>query len=219
MPANSKHLLLLLIALFIGLSFYFSDQLTLENIKHNKLSIREFISHYYLFSVLLFFTSCVVFVNSPLPLAAFIKVLGGFFFGFLPGLLYNISATVVACLVGFLISRYGFKSAFEDAYYEKIKTVETEIENNGFYYFLSLRLAMVVPYFLINIMAGISRVSFKDYLFSTVLGVIPASLIYANGGSRLEQINSLSELFKTDVIVAITLVALFALSPIVLRKR
>lgn len=208
----------LFIILFLIASIYFSDQLTIENIKTNNLQIKDFIHNHYAFSVFLFFASCVIFINTPAPFAAIIKILGGFFFGFYMGVVYNIVATIMACLVGFALSRYAFKEIFEAAYYDRLQKVETEIEKNGFYYFLTLRLVMVVPYFLINFMAGISRISFKSYLFSTLLGVMPASVIYANGGNRLEQINSVSELFKSDVVISLALIALFSISPMIIKK-
>lgn len=210
-------LIVLLIAFFI-LSVLSMDFMTIENIKYNKFKISDFITHNYSLSVFLFFISCAVFINSPIPFAAIIKLLGGFFFGFYLGAFYNIAATILACLIGFGISRYAFRDLFEKRYYSKLQTVENEIENNGFYYFLSLRLVMVVPYFLINILAGISRVSFKKYLFSTIFGVMPASLIYANGGNKLEQINSLQELFKSDIVFALAMIAIIVLLPI-LKKR
>ena len=215
---NIKIFLIALLVLFFIISAFSIDFITIDNIKSNKFQIVNFISNNYLISVLLFFISCIFFINSPIPFAAIIKLLGGFFFGFYLGAFYNIIATILSCLIGFWISRYAFKDVFEKRYYEKLKIIENEIEINGFYYFLSLRLVMVVPYFLINILAGISRVSFKKYLFSTALGVIPASLIYANGGNKLEQINSIHELFRIDIILSLSLVAIIALFPILKKK-
>ena len=215
---NIKIFLIALLVLFFIISAFSIDFITIDNIKSNKFQIVNFISNNYFVSVLLFFISCIFFINSPIPFAAIIKLLGGFFFGFYLGAFYNIIATILSCLIGFWISRYAFKDVFEKRYYEKLKIIENEIEINGFYYFLSLRLVMVVPYFLINILAGISRVSFKKYLFSTALGVIPASLIYANGGNKLEQINSIHELFRIDIILSLSLVAIIALFPILKKK-
>ena len=208
----------MLFIIFLVASIYFYDLLTLESIKSNKLWINEFIKNNYVLSVFLFFMSCMIFVNSPLPLAAIIKVLGGFFFGFSLGAIYNVMATVLGCIVGFSISRYALKDSFEKNYYERIKKVENEVEKNGFYYFLILRLVMVVPYFLINITAGLSRISFKKYLLSTLLGVTPMSLVYANGGNQLEQINSISELLEPEVIVALILIAVVLLVPVFIKK-
>lgn len=215
---NKKHSLAILLVVFLILSAYFSDFITIENVRSNKVWVTEFIKDNYFFSVFLFFISCIVFVNSPVPFAAVIKVLGGFFFGLHMGAIYNIISTVIACLVGFAISRYAFKEMFEKAYFERVKSIETDIETNGFYYFLSLRLVMIVPYFLINILAGISRVSFKKYLFSTLLGVMPSSLIYANGGNKLEQVDSISGLFQSEMIIAIILIALMSIFPVLMKK-
>lgn len=207
-----------LFVLFLLVSIYFSDWLTIETIKNHKQLILNFIENNYLASVSLFFLSCIVFVNSPLPLAALIKLFGGFFFGFYTGALFNITATSLACIIGFLISRYAFKEQFEKFFYSRLKGVEKEIETNGFYYFLSLRVVMVVPYFCINFVAGISRISFKNYFVSTVIGVIPASLVYAHGGSQIEKINALTELFNIEVLLSFLLMVLLSLLPLLLKK-
>jgi uncharacterized membrane protein YdjX (TVP38/TMEM64 family) len=156
---------------------------------------------------------CLVFINSPLPMAAVMKILSGYFFGFYIGAFYNILATLVACLAGFLLSRYVFRTQFERLYYKRLEAIEHEIERNGLYYFLSLRIVLVVPYFLINIIAGLSRLSLRDYLISTFLGVVPASLIYANGGQQLEHIRSASELFGWPIIGSLALMAAFSMLP------
>lgn len=215
---NNVKIWLAVILLIILMSFYLSGIVTLDNVKANEAYLRAFIEDHYGLSVLLFFVACTLFINSPIPLAAALKVMGGFFFGFYWGAFYNIGATLLACLVGFGISRYTFRDLFEKRYYARLQAIENEIEKNGFYYFLSLRLVMVVPYFLINILAGLSRISFMTYLASSIVGVAPASLIYANSGNKLEQITSLQEIFRFDIILSLAAVALISLCPIILKK-
>lgn len=215
---NNVKFWLLVICLIILMSFYLSDIVTVENIKAKEAYLRIFIEDHYGLSVLLFFVACTLFINSPIPLAATLKVLGGFFFGFYWGTFYNIGATLLACLVGFGVSRYTFKGLFEKRYYDRLKTIENEIETNGFYYLLSLRLIMVVPYFLINILAGLSRVSFRKYATSTLAGITPASFIYANSGNKLDQITSLQEIFRFDIILSFAVVAAISLLPVIVKK-
>lgn len=219
MKTTSKYLLEISILLILIISLYLYNTITLETIKENKLWISHFVDENYAFSVFLFFLSCIIFINSPVPFAALLKLLGGFFFGPFLGAIYNIAATIVACLVGFGLSRYAFKETFEKKYYHRVKDIESKIEKNGFYYFLTLRVVMVVPYFLINISAGISRISFKDFLLSTLLGVVPSSLIYANGGNQLEKIDSVSDLLTGEVVVSILLIACVVLLPAYFRKE
>ncbi len=190
----------------------------LQDIDVHKQAIGLFIDSHYGIAVVLFFLLCAIFINSPLPLAAAMKILSGYFFGFYLGAVYNVCATLVACVVGFWLSRYACRNHFERLFYARLEAIEHEIERNGLYYFLSLRVAMVVPYFLINIVAGLSRLSFKDYLLSTLLGVIPASLIYANGGERLEHIRSAADLFEWHTAASLALMASASLLPVWLRR-
>ncbi|WP_428355263.1 TVP38/TMEM64 family protein [Methyloprofundus sp.] len=182
--------------IFVLLTVWSIDYLSVENINANKILIAQFVDKHYYLSVLIFFIACIIFVNSPVPLAAMVKLLGGFFFGFYIGALFNIIATIIACLVGFGLSRHAFKQTFEKRFYKRLKAIEDELESNGFYYILTLRLIMIVPYALTNILAGLSRISFKSYFLSTTLGVIPASLVYANAGSKLEQITTVAQLLR-----------------------
>lgn len=211
---------LLLLLLLLGSVIYTNEEVpSLNDIKTHRQSIGVFIESHYAISVSLFFMLCVIFINSPLPLAAVMKILSGYFFGFYVGAAYNVGATLLACLVGFWLSRYAFRNRFEQLFYANLKGVEHEIERNGLYYFLSLRIVMVVPYFLINAIAGLSRLSFKDYLLSTLFGVVPASLIYANGGEQLEQIRSAGELIEWDTAGSLALMAIASLLPTWWQRR
>ncbi len=219
MHFNKHTLAMSALVVMVTVSWYFADAMTLDNVQLHKDWLSAFIDRHYFSAVLFFFIACAFFINSPLPLAAVIKVLGGYFFGIYLGAMFNILATLNACLLGFLLSRYAFRSTFEAHFLSRLQQVESEIEKNGFYYFFSLRLMMVVPYFLINFVAGISRISFRAYFASTALGVIPASLVYANGGSKLEQIKSLAELFQIEVIGALLLIILLSWVPLMIKRQ
>lgn len=214
-----KPALALLFLVLFGALIYAYAKPNLADIQAHKQAINFFIEGHYAIAVSVFFMLCVIFINSPLPLAAVMKILAGYFFGFYLGAAYNVGATLLACLVGFWLSRYAFRRRFEQVFYARVEAAEHEIERNGLYYFLSLRIVMVVPYFLINIIAGLSRLSFRDYLLSTVIGVLPASLIYANGGEQLEQIRSAGELFDGDTIGALSLMASASLLPACWQRR
>ena len=125
--ASRKFQFELSIILFLLVSLYLHENLTLESVKNNKTWILAFVDNHYSLSVFLFFTLCAIFINSPVPFAAIIKILGGFFFGPYLGAMYNIVATVFACALGFWISRYAFKEAFEKKYYKRIKVIENKI--------------------------------------------------------------------------------------------
>ncbi len=213
-----QFILPVLLVLLIVVSQHLFGHLSLAEIKHNKDQIQFLIENHYALSIACFYITCIIFINSPIPVAALIKVLGGFFYGVYLGSLFNITATLLACLVGFSLSRYIFKKPFEARYKSYLNKIEHEIKTNGFYYFFILRIIMVVPYFLINIVAGLSVISFKTFFYSTLLGVIPASIVYANGGSHLERINSIEDLFSPKFIFSVALIAFFTMIPTIRKK-
>ncbi len=218
-PKNKfKILLITLLIIFFTVSYLSKDILTVENAIENKETIIIFIDENYILSTIIFFILCIILINSPIPLAGFLKLVGGFFFGIYIGAIYNILATTLAGIAGFAISRYALKNTFQKMYSEKLKKMENEIKINGFYYFLTLRLILVIPYFFINIFAGISKISMKKYIASTFLGVIPASILYANAGSQLEKINSVKDIFSFEILIAFTLLILFSLIPLIWKK-
>jgi len=81
-----------------------------------------------------------------------------------------------------------------------------------------LRLIPLFPFFLVNLLSGLTRVSAGTYVSATALGIIPGSLAYTFAGRQLATINSLSELASPRLLLAFTLLGLLFLMPIVYRK-
>ncbi len=197
----------LFIILVLSISLYYKDSLSLENIKNNKEMLKEIVNENYILSSIIFFLACIIFINSPLPLAAVIKIMGGFLFGFIVGSIYNILATTLACMIGFYLSRYALRNTLHNKFRNHLDSIEHQIEKNGFTYFLTARIILIIPYFLINIIGGLSKIKTKDYFISTILGVIIPSVIYANAGFRLESISKFSDLYSIEMITALFLIA------------
>jgi uncharacterized membrane protein YdjX (TVP38/TMEM64 family) len=89
---------------------------------------------------------------------------------------------------------------------------------NAFSYLLTLRLIPLFPFFMVNLVSGLTRVSVGTYAAATAIGIIPGSFVYAYAGRQLGSINSLKEIASPNVIGAFVLLGLFALIPIVYKK-
>ena len=204
------------ILIIIGLvaCFFLRDALTLDEIIQYKEELSFFAEHHPVLSVLIFIISCVFLINMPLPLAALIKITGGFLFGVYAGIILNIIATTLGAFFGyFIVKKYLFKSSYR--YFGRyIRPVEEILKKNGFSYFLALRVMMIFPYFLIHIIAGLSRVRLSSYLISTVIGVIPGSVIYALAGSHIESLHSPHEVLTPKTLLIIALMVLLSLTPL-----
>ena len=83
---------------------------------------------------------------------------------------------------------------------------------------MTLRLIPLFPFFLVNLVSGLTRVNVGTYAAATSLGIIPGSFVFAYAGRQLGTINSLAEIASPRVLLAFTLLGLLALVPIVYRK-
>ena len=81
-------------------------------------------------------------------------------------------------------------------------------------YLLFLRLVPLFPFFLVNLVSGLTQVRVSVYFFGTMFGIVPGSFVYANAGSNLARIESLSDISSPSVLGALTLLGLFALIPV-----
>ncbi|MFP4402539.1 MAG: TVP38/TMEM64 family protein [Candidatus Nanoarchaeia archaeon] len=175
--------------------------LTFEHLIEYKEILKEFALHNFLLSILLFIIIVTIITNLPIPLSAVSKIFSGFIFGFWLGTLLNIIATFLSAMVGFYFSRYLFKSYFQRKFKSYLEKINPEIKSFGFNYFLSMRLFLVFPYFLINILGGITAISQKKYALTSLLGVIPASFLYAYGGLQINLISSPKDIISTEILL------------------
>jgi uncharacterized membrane protein YdjX (TVP38/TMEM64 family) len=192
--------------------------LTVENLKKNKELLQHFIDARYLLSVALYVAVYILTVTFSLPGATVLTLAGGFLFHLFPGILYvNVAATVGATL-GFLFARYILGNSIQEKYAPQLERFNHELAENGHLYLLTLRLIPVFPFFLINLLAGLTRVGLKTFFWTTLVGILPGSFVYCFAGSQLNTIESVEDVFSANIIAAFLALALFALLPVMLKK-
>jgi uncharacterized membrane protein YdjX (TVP38/TMEM64 family) len=153
-----------------------------------------------------------------LPGAVILTLAGGFLFGSVFGTLYvNIGATTGATLA-FLTARYLLRDWVEQKFGKWLGPVQQGFTNNAFSYLMTLRLIPLFPFFAVNLVSGLTRMSVGTYVAATALGIIPGSFVYAYAGRQLGTINSLKEIASPNVIIAFVLLGLLALVPTLYKK-
>ncbi len=210
----------LLLAATVSAFFYFDfgRYLSLDALKANRDALLAFTDANYTTSVVIFVVSYCLFVASSLPGAVFFTLAGGFLFGSVLGTLYvNLGATSGAVLA-FLAGRYLLRDWVEAKFGSRLEPFQEGFAKNGFHYLMTLRLIPIFPFFIVNLLCGLTRVSLGTYVLATAIGIIPASFIYAYAGRQLGTINSLKEIASPNVLMAFTLLGLLALVPIVYKK-
>jgi len=89
---------------------------------------------------------------------------------------------------------------------------------NGYHYLLTLRFIPLFPFFLVNILAGLTRVPLATFAWTTVVGILPGSFVYIYTGRQLGIIEKPGDIFSWPMILAFVLLGLLVLSPVLIRK-
>jgi uncharacterized membrane protein YdjX (TVP38/TMEM64 family) len=187
-------------------------------LKQNRDQLLAFTETHYAASVGLFILAYIVVTGLSLPGAVILTLAGGFLFGGIFATLFvNLGATTGATLA-FLAARYLLRDWVEQKFGKWIGPVQEGFTKNAFSYLLTLRLIPLFPFFVVNLVSGLTRVSVGTYAAATAIGIIPGSFVYAYAGRQLGSINTLKEIASPNVIGAFVLLGLFALVPIVYKK-
>jgi uncharacterized membrane protein YdjX (TVP38/TMEM64 family) len=208
------------IALAIGAFFYFDlgRFLSLTALKENRDSLLAFTEANFAAAVGIFIVVYAIVTGLSLPGAVILTLAGGFLFGAVGATLFvNIGATTGATLA-FLTARYLLRNTVEQKFGKWLGPFQEGFAKNAFSYLLTLRLIPLFPFFVVNLVSGLTRVNVGTYVAATALGIIPGSFVYAYAGRQLGTINSLKEIASPNVIGAFVLLGLLALVPVVYKR-
>lgn len=217
---NKKILLLVLfIVVIIGLRYSpLGSALTFENLKLHREELQTIVQSHYPLSIALFIVVYIIVAALSVPGAVVLTLAGGFLFNTLPATLFvNIGATLGAMLA-FLAARYLLGNRLQEKYQKQMAAFNREMEKNRSRYLLTLRLIPVFPFFLINFLSGLTNVPLATFSWTTALGIIPGTVVFAYAGRQLGSINAPSEMLSGRVLIAFAILAAFALFPAVLGR-
>jgi uncharacterized membrane protein YdjX (TVP38/TMEM64 family) len=216
---NRKKIILIALVIVAFGFLWFSDPgrfLTFENLKQNREMLQHFVNEHYMGSVFIFI---LIFMSTAfiIPGAIIISVAGGLFYGVLLGMLYiNIGSTVGATMA-FLTARYLIGQWVQKKYHVQMETFNREIDRHGTNYLVTLRIVPVLPFFMVNYLAGLTRISTKKFFLTTAIGMIPGSLIYSFAGQQFSEVTSPEDITSPGLIIALMLLGIFALLPVIVH--
>jgi len=215
-----KAIIALVLLAGIGAFFMFDlgRFLSLESLKTNRDILLGYTESHFGLAIALFILIYILQTAFSLPGGAILTLTGGFLFGSLIGTVaVNIGATIGATLA-FLAARYLLRDWVETKFGDRLGPIQAGFAQNAFSYLMTLRLIPAFPFFLVNLVSGLTRVDLGTYVLATSLGIIPGSFVYAFAGRQLGTINSLGEIASPPVLLAFTLLGLLALLPVAYRK-
>ncbi len=193
--------------------FYFDLQhyLSLDMLKSQKQQILQSVSLYPYLTALAYFFIYIIATGLSLPGATILTLAGGMIFGLLWGTLLVSFASTIGATLAFLIARYLLRDWVEARFGKRMAAINDGLKKDGAFYLLSLRLIPVFPFFMINLVMGITEIPLWTYYWVSQLGMLPATLVYVNAGTQLAEIQSLSDIASPGLLLSLVLVGLFPL--------
>ena len=206
-----------LIALLVFIFFYFGlhEYANLETLKAQQTTITEFNNTDPLAAALIYFTIYIIISGLSLPGAAIMTLAGGAVFGLLKGTLLVSFASTIGATLAFLISRYLFREPLQLRFAERLHIINQGIEKDGAFYLFTLRLVPAFPFFIVNIVMGLTPIKTLTFFLVSQLGMLAGTIVYIFAGTQLAQINSLKDIFSAELILSFTLLGLF---PLIAKK-
>ncbi|EHP3507770.1 TVP38/TMEM64 family protein [Vibrio cholerae] len=205
---------IVLIAIAALLVTQFSQYLTLDVAKAKQAELANYIDAHLLQAALIYFVVYVLLTAFSIPGATVVTLLGAALFGFWLSLLLASFASTIGATLAFLSSRFLLRDWVQAKFADKLQTINQGIERDGAFYLLSLRLIPIFPFFLINLVMGLTPISTWRYYWVSQIGMLPGTAVYLNAGTQLAEISSLGEIVSLPVLASFVLLGVF---PIVVK--
>ena len=213
---KKTHLKYAVVLLFIGLLacfFYFDlgQYLHFEYLKQRQAELQSYqISKPFLF-VAIYMIVYVLVTALSLPGAAILTLFAGALFGLVQGTIIVSFASTIGATAAFLVSRFMLRDIIQSKFGDKLKIINEGIEREGAFYLFTMRLIPAIPFFVINLVMGLTPIRTIQFFFVSQVGMLLGTIVYVNAGTELSKIQSISGILSPKLILSFALLGLFPL--------
>ena len=216
---------LVVAALGAYFAFDLGQYLTLSSIQSQLASLQAFRDANFALTALVYFSVYVIATGISIPGAILLTLLGGAIFGLGWGLLLVSFASSIGATGAFLASRLLLRDWVQRRFAAYLAPINQGMEKDGAFYLFSLRMVPIVPFFVVNLLMGLTTLSVPTYYLPSQIGMLVSTAVYVNAGSELAQITSLSGLVSPSVLLSfaalgiLPLIAKWLIAVLQRRKR
>jgi uncharacterized membrane protein YdjX (TVP38/TMEM64 family) len=197
--------------IIVGYIFDFNKILSFDTIKATYQDIQILINKKYILYYSTFFILYIVVTAFALPISLIKTLLAGALFGFWPGLILVSFASSIGSTFCFLFSRYALRAYIQKRFSNYLDKINKGIETDGWLYLLFLRLSPIFPFFIINLVFGLTKMKTLEFYVVSQIGMFIATAIFVNAGVQISNLNSLEEILSFKIIASLTVIGLFPL--------
>ncbi len=208
---NKKILLVLLLALAIGAYFVFDlgHTLSIANFKAQQGQIVAFKDANPLLCAGAFFLIYIAVTGLSIPGAAIMTLIAGALFGLVTGTIIVSFASAIGATLAFLGSRYVLRDWVQGKFGERLRAIDDGLAKDGAFYLFTLRLIPVFPFFLVNLLMGLTRIHTWTYYWVSQIGMILGTVVFVNAGTQISRITSTAGLLSPTLLGSFIALAIF----------
>ena len=215
---RTRQLLVLLLVALAIVAFVALDVgrfLSFEQLKASQASFAQLHAEQPLTVAVVYFLIYVAATALSFPGATIITLAGGAIFGLWQGLLIVSFASTVGAALAFLASRFVLRDWVEARFGQRLADINAGVNREGAFYLFSLRLIPVVPFFLINLLMGLTRMKVWTFYWVSQLGMLAGTAVFVNAGTQLAQLDSLQGILSPALLGSFVLLGIF---PLIARR-
>ncbi len=207
----AKLVVLIVIAALIGLFFYFDGNqwLTFAALKTQLAHMQGWRDSQPIIVMSGFFLLYVAVAALSLPGAAVMTLAAGALFGLARGTLLVSFASSVGALLAFLVARYLLRDPIEARFSARLTAINEGVNRDGAFYLFTLRLVPIIPFFVINLLLGLTRMPARTFYWVSQVGMLAGTLVYVNAGTRLARIEQPADILSLPLLASFALLAVF----------
>lgn len=158
-----------------------------------------------------FFLVYVAVTALSLPVATLLTLAGGALFGLLEGTVLVSFASAIGATLAMLASRFVLRDTVQERFGKRLSTIDEGMRRDGAFYLFTLRLVPVIPFFVVNLLMGLTALPARTFYWVSQVGMLASTLVYVNAGTQLASLDSLSDILSPRIIGAFALLGLFPL--------
>ncbi len=195
--------------------FNIGDYLTLSYIKESQQRFQELYDEEGVTVIAGYMVIYILVTSLSLPGAAIMTLAGGALFGLVVGTVVVSFASTIGATLACFVSRFILRDWIQNKFRDKLKTVNEGVEKEGAFYLFTLRLMPVFPFWLINLVMGLTKMPLKTFYWVSQAGMLAGTIVYVNAGKELGKIDSLKGILSPGLIISFALLGIF---PVAAKK-
>ena len=209
-------ILVIVISLIVAFKvFNLGQYLTLSYLKESLDKFNDLYEKHQALVIAGYFIIYVLTTSLSLPGASPLGIVGGALFGFWVATLVVSFASTIGATLACFVSRFLLRDWVQSKFSDKIAKVNEGIEKEGAFYLFTLRLIPIFPFWMINLVMGLTKMPLSRFYWVSQIGMLPGTMVYVNAGKELAKIESIKGIFSPRLIISFALLGIF---PIAVKK-